>query len=244
VFCTASKSKQITVGEIEQQVHQFDLSEISDFAPDFVIDCAGLNRNLEPLENYLDKCLNLTNNYLNTLALSSVKAGMTFSSGAALFDPKGDDFSDYSRSKIVHEKLVKDVGKPSVIMRCFAVSGQHCQPINNYAFSDFVYQARRLKVINIRATHPVYRRYMAFEDYFAIGISQLGSSITLESGGEWIELGELAELIAERTGAKIARDSISGTETRYGSDSNQVETISNLIRIKIKNLQEQIDQLI
>jgi nucleoside-diphosphate-sugar epimerase len=244
LFCTASQSKLITVGNIKQQVHQFNLSEIENFAPDYVIDCSGLNRNLENSKDYLNKCLKLTNNYLDVMALSSVKAGMTFSSGAALFDPNDVQFSQYSRSKIVHEKLVRDAKKPSVIMRCFAVSGKHCQSINNYAFSDFIYQAKHERVIRIKASQPVYRRYMAFEDYFAIGLSQLESSITLESGGEWIELGDLAEMIAEKTGSKIVRDPISGAVTRYGSDSNQLEIIGRSVGITVKNLQEQIEQLI
>lgn len=243
VLGTASESKEILVDDMKHHVHKYDIEQIRDFQPQVVIDCAGLNRHREYRPHYLSECLELTTNYLQAVAIPSVKAGMTFSSGAATFQPLGDQFSEYSASKILHERMVNDAEIPTIIMRCYAVTGRHCQERDGYAVTNFIDQAKD-GLIKIAAERPTFRRYMAFQDYAATGIAELGKSMVIESGGYWTEIGQVAQIIAKAFDANIKRAKVTGKPQQYGAQDNVTHRIAQREGIKVQSIVEQIYELL
>ena len=243
VLSVASEDKQITVDGVTHSVIKYELNAIKRFQPDVVIDCAGLNRHYEHRQMFLDDCLNLTLNYLNVAALPSVKAGLTFSSGAATFDPLGNQFSLYSASKVLHERMVSQADIPTLIMRCYAVTGLHCQEPRGYAVTDFIEQAKEGK-IKINSNTPTFRRYMAFEDYAATGIAELGKSAVIESGGYWTEIGQVAQIVARAYNVKVQRKKVTGKPQQYGAQDNVTHRIAQREGIKVKSIVEQVYELL
>ena len=239
VLGTSSETKEILVDDMKHHVYKYDIEQIKDFQPQVVIDCAGLNRHREYRPHYLSECLELTRNYLEVAAIPTVKAGMTFSSGAATFQPLGDRFSEYSASKILHERMVSDSGIPTIIMRCFAVTGRHCQERDGYAVTNFIDQAKD-GVVKIAAERPTFRRYMAFQDYAATGIAELGKSMVIESGGYWTEIGQVAQIIARAFEAKTKRVKVKGKPQQYGAQDNVTHRIAQREGIKVQSIVEQI----
>lgn len=240
---TASETRDIEVDGRHYTVIAFDIKALERFKPTVVIDCAGLNRHREYKMTFLSECLELTLNYLRVASLPTVRAGMTFSSGAATFDPLGDKYSDYSASKILHESMVSKCGVPTIVMRSYAVTGRHCQERAGYAVTDFIDQSRK-GLITVNSKNPVHRRYMAIDDYIAAGISELGKSSVLESAGYWIEMGQLASLIAHKTNAKVKRKKPSGVPEQYGARDSVTHRIAEREGFHVKNVDEQIEALL
>lgn len=242
-LAVASEDKEIKVSGVTHPILKYDLKAIKEFAPEIVIDCAGLNRNREYKATFLSDCLELTLNYVYTMSLPSVRAGMTFSSGAATFSPTGIDFSEYSASKVLHERMASDTGKPTVIMRAYAVTGRHCQERDGYAVTNFIDQAKKGKV-KVWAEEPTFRRYMAFDDYAATGIAELGKSMVIESAGYWAELGQVAEMIASAYDVKVQRKKVKGEPKQYGAQDTVSHRIAIREGIHVKTIVEQINALL
>lgn len=242
-YCVASEAREISASSLSYFVNTYDIKEIAAFNPTVVVDCSGLNRYRQYKATFLSECLNLTLDYLRVMALPGVKAGLTFSSGAAAFNPLGAEFDDYSVSKIIHERLVQDTIAPSVIMRCYAVTGSLCQEREGYAASEFVDMAKKGK-IKVRAERPTFRRYMAIDDYFRCGLAELGKSTTLDSSGYWVELEDFAQIIADQTGAKMKRQVKEGSPVQYGSNDQRCFRIAERDGFKIKTLPEQVAALL
>jgi nucleoside-diphosphate-sugar epimerase len=78
------------------------------------------------------------------------------------------------------------------------VTGSYCTKPQAFAFTDLIAQAK-LGLIEIKAKHLVYRRYCAIEDVLAIAMLPTGpGSIPIfNTGGDLIELGELAKIIVD-----------------------------------------------
>ena len=81
--------------------------------------------------------------------------------------------------------------------------------------------------IQIRARHPVFRRYVLAEELLALGIAEGGvGPATINSGGERVEMAELAARIATvlNPDAVITRDGVDPRDTnRYHSDGQDWE---------------------
>jgi hypothetical protein len=242
-YCVASRPRDIEVAGVPHQVHGYDINEIEAFAPTVVIDCAGLNRHRQNKTTFLDECLSISVDYVLAMSLPSVKAGLTFSSGAAAFDPAGKQFDGYSASKVLHERLCEMTQAPSVVMRCYAVSGRLCKERKGYAMSSFIDMAKR-KHIKVTANRPTFRRYMAIDDYMRVGLTQLGKRKVLDSAGWWVELGTLAQMIASRTGAKVSRPPVTEAVEQYGSNSQEVLRLATEHGIRVKDLSAQIEALL
>jgi len=242
-YCVSSRPRDFMAGTVPYESVAYDINEIEAFAPTLVIDCAGLNRDRQYKTTFLDECFSISMDYVLAMSLPSVRAGMTFSSGAAMFDPVGKDFDAYSASKVLHERLASETRAPSVIMRSYAVSGRLCEHREGYALSSFVDMSKK-KRIRVKAYRPTWRRYMAIDDYIKVGLTQLGKRKVLDSSGWWIEMGQLAQMIADKTDSKVTRVEITEGPTSYGSNNQEVLRIAAEHGIKVKNLDQQIDALL
>lgn len=146
-------------------------------------------------EEFQAQNLELLRRFSQSLELPSVRESVAVSSGAVLETPRGI----YAQLKAEEEAIAQAWAggtRIAVILRAFSMSGPHVRVPQRYAFSDFVLQARR-GVINVLADRPTYRRYISVKDFLTVGMGMLGlgSSCTIESGGELVEMGELAEQV-------------------------------------------------
>ena len=99
--------------------------------------------------------------------------------------------------------------------------------------------------IHITARRPVFRRYVLAEELLAVGIAEgtVGPA-TVDSGGELVEMGELAARIAAvmRPDAAITRDEVDPRDPdRYHSDGRDWETRCHRWGFSGASLERQIE---
>lgn len=229
----ASTAKDISVGGALIHCERWDEEAVRRFSPTVVIDCAFLTRDLAAtmsLDSYVATNEQLTDNMLAAARLGSVGRVVTVSSGAAVYpsDALSAPMEDnpYGWLKRQAEErlrlLASETGTNAVVARAWSVSGAFVQKPLNYALSDMVTQALAGQ-IHIRATVPVYRRYVSVEDLLAVSLANATSPglAVIDSGGPLLEMGELAQAVARvvRPDAAITRaEPREGEADRYVAD--------------------------
>lgn len=133
---------------------------------------------------------------LFSAGFASVRAALTISSGAALLDRE----DMYGRMKADEERrllLMASRDKSIVVGRAYSLSGEYVRRPLDYAFSNFIHQSSTGQ-IHVTAKSPVWRRYVAADDFLAVclRIALDGKTSLVESGGELIEMEALAKRIA------------------------------------------------
>jgi nucleoside-diphosphate-sugar epimerase len=200
-----------------KRVHKFTKELVRDFSPTLVTDFAFLTR--ETISNYSLSDYTMINRALIKeaiwmLSLPSVKGFVSTSSGAAVAanKPSDDSFEQnpYGHLKRESEHLLMSLsdklGVPHVVARPWSVSGEFVTKVQGFAFSQMIYSALTKRRIDIENQHPVFRKYVDLEDLLrvCIGNLELGSnSQVIDSGGELIDLVELAKKIAKHVGPDV-----------------------------------------
>ena len=177
---------------------EWSWERVQEFAPTVVANFAFLTREriaIEGVEEFTTTNTTLIEQFKRTASLSSVRAALTVSSGAALTEPE----EPYGALKLLEESVAADLASPSrstVVLRAYSVSGPFVRRPHDYAFSDFILQARQGRV-SVAAAHLVLRRYVSAADALAVaGTSALdGWSGTIDTGGDLVEMGELAQRV-------------------------------------------------
>lgn len=172
-------------------------SQIEDFDPTVVLNFAFLTR--EQLDTrgeseFVRVNAGLTERFLGLAAGDSVRLAMTVSSGAAVTEPE----HAYGRMKAGEESAALDLvsnDRRVVVLRAYAVSGGYVRRPREYAFSEMILQAAEGEVI-IRADRPVYRRYCSVPDALTAALRAHNSGV-LETGGDLVEMGQLAASVIE-----------------------------------------------
>jgi nucleoside-diphosphate-sugar epimerase len=115
----------------------------------------------------------------------------------------------YGFLKRIEETMLFDackaLGANLAIGRLWAAGGLQ-MPVNNaYALSDFISSALIKAQILVKSPHRVYRSYCDASDFMAVLVSEANEETfsRFDSGGVSIELSDLAQLVARRTGARI-----------------------------------------
>jgi nucleoside-diphosphate-sugar epimerase len=163
-----------------------------------------------------------------------VRLGLTVSSGAAVYPhdaldgPIQDNPYGYLKREAEHrlaEAAAKSGAMP-VVLRAWSISGAHVQKPQGYALGSMIRDADA-GAIRIMARRPVFRRYVLAEELLAVGIAEGGvGPATIDSGGELVEMAELAARIAAvvRPDAVISRDEVDTRDPdRYHSDGQDWE---------------------
>ncbi len=177
----------------------WDFSLIARFRPSIVLNFAALTKDrlMEISEDEFQQTnLMLIARMEQAASLPSVRLLLAASSGAALSDPT----SLYGQIKAHEESVALALNGPTravTILRVYSVSGPYASRPERYAFTSFITQAAS-GAITVRATHPVYRRYSSVRDLLLVGLVRAASgwSGVIESGGELLEMGDLAAQIA------------------------------------------------
>lgn len=193
---------------------KWNLEVIKDFAPTLVIDFAFILRDFLTdisLERFISENHKLSSKMLQLASLESVTSVIYVSSGAAVSPSnsliEGIESDPYGHIKRVTElsllSLGRELGKRTLVVRPFSLSGALVTRPNRYAFSDLISQARKGE-IQINAHQEVWRRFVSVEDLFSVAIAKVKtSSGYLNSGGELIELSDLAKRICATLGLQI-----------------------------------------
>jgi nucleoside-diphosphate-sugar epimerase len=206
---TGSKDQQIEIDGQSQALQAQDLEIIAAFKPTVVIDTAFVTRERLPIlghKTYIETNQKLIDQSLAIAALPSVRKYIGFSSGATMHLAGHASFSleenPYAAQKRIYESKISEIASvlqsDISVARVWSVTGSFCTKPQTFAFTDLIAQAK-LGLIEIKAKHLVYRRYCALEDVLALAMlpsAPIGNPI-FNTGGDLIELGELAKIVVD-----------------------------------------------
>jgi nucleoside-diphosphate-sugar epimerase len=228
----ASRARIIRIADGEIECRVWDHRAVAAFAPTVVLDCAFLTRDRVadmPLNEYIATNRTLTERLSYATQLPGVRLALTVSSGAAVYPHDALDGAiednPYGYLKREAEYRLAQVAAKSdavpVVARAWSISGAHAQKPQNYALGSMIRHAHS-GAIRITSRRPVFRRYVLAEELLAVGIAEGGvGPATIDSGGELVEMSELAARIAAvvRPDAVISRDEVDLRDPdRYHSD--------------------------
>ena len=236
-LAVASRARIIRVGDCEIECRVWEDREVAAFAPTVVLDCAFLTRDRVadmPLGDYVAANRTLTERLVYATQLAGVRLALTISSGAAVYPHDALDRRvehnpyGYLKREAEHRlaQAAAESGAVPVVARAWSISGAHVQKPQGYALGSMILAAAS-GAIRITARHPVFRRYVLAEELLALGIAE-GSvgPATIDSGGELVEMAELAARIAavQCPDAVISRDEADPREPdNYHSDGQDWE---------------------
>ncbi len=243
ILATGSKDQLIEIDAQSQAVQAQNLEVISAFKPTVVIDTAFVTRERLPAlghKTYTETNQKLIDQSLAIAALPSVRKYIGFSSGATMHLAGHTTFSldenPYAAQKRIYESKISEISGALdcdiSVARVWSVTGSYCTKPQTFAFTDLIAQAK-LGLIEIKAKHLVYRRYCALEDVLALAMlpSAPGGNPIFNTGGDLIELGELAKIVVDHVNpnAEIRRQiDPQLTPDDYHSDSRDwVELIQS-----------------
>jgi UDP-glucuronate decarboxylase len=240
----------MTTGSARGLTHKpWNLNEVRRFSPTIVANFAFNTR--DKITSMGEAQYSLENRKIieemaRSFSMPHVRLGFTVSSGAAL-QKHNEKFQDaYSELKDLEERVAQSLISPSrkiVVGRVFSVSGPFVRNVNQYAFSHFVYQALHGR-IEVRASVPTFRRYVAIDDFLNVCMS-FGSSGSglIESGGDLVEMSELAiqirNLVNSRAELHLPHHN-GGDSEIYASDNVTWKEALGVTGIVPKSLDEQI----
>jgi nucleoside-diphosphate-sugar epimerase len=179
------------------------------------------------------------------------------SSGAIFNKPLFDYSDDYSTNpygfmKLREEKVLSAesvrAGSNIVIGRLWGASGS-LMPINRaYALSDFIYTGIKEGKIRLTSNYLVRRRYGDAGQFMGVLLKHAVSGITetLNSGGDLIELGDLAKIIKNELGNVIVeRPEIEELEEdNYYPHEGRFEDLAEKYAIDLLSLEKQVQRTI
>lgn len=248
--CNSRGLKMISDGP--KNIYGSMLQGCKEFEPNIVIDSAFLTREkIQVLgtETYISINKTLINQALEISELKSVERFIGISSGAArgplsstptaiLEDPYGALKSEYENLLTTSDSRVKE---GSVLLRAWSMSGPHVRNPELFAFFDLIKQSKT-RSMKIDSNAHVYRRYSDAEDLVAVGLASTTGGFAVDSGGELVEIGELARTIREVLGstAEIHREVTSSEDDHYYSDGDSWNEGASRVGLSPKTLREQI----
>lgn len=207
-------------------------------------------------ENYAIRNLQLISSACQVIRRMKPKWVVLVSSGA-IFDRESGNMEDdlvrnpYGYLKRIEELALtdaaKDVNANIVIGRLWGAAGIE-MPINRaYAVSDFIEQAFYDKKIHINSGGNVFRKYCDAGEFMEvlIKLALKGESTTLDSGGDVVELEEVAKVIASKLGdVSISRSDKSSEVDDYYPRSMDFETFSNSVGVSLSKVEDIVSKTI
>jgi nucleoside-diphosphate-sugar epimerase len=253
-LATGSKNKELTVAGIKIPVRQQDIQEIREFNPTIIIDTAFLTRDKLAtlgMDQFITINRGLINDSMEMASLPFVRKYVGFSSGATINLAGQASFSlldnPYAALKREYEDGISKLsgitqGKLS-IARVWSVTGTHPTKPDLFAFSNLVSQARSGRIA-IKANNKVFRRFCTIGEVFSVALADSGNHGPIfDTGGELIEIGELAEIIRQEVNpqVEIVRELRDGTEPdNYYSDGKVWDELLYECQIKPATIREQV----
>jgi UDP-glucuronate decarboxylase len=121
-------------------------------------------------------------------------------------------------------------GTRVVNTRIFNLTGPYINKVAAYAIASFIIDGQAGRPIIVRAPREVWRGYVAIRELMSLVLAMLEHPAGIDqfdSGGEAIELGEVAQVVAQVTGAReVIRTPVSEpTADRYLGDNRRYRTL-------------------
>jgi nucleoside-diphosphate-sugar epimerase len=166
---------------------------------------------------------------------------------------RDDSYSVYANLKQFQEETFADacesVGIPLINCRVFSLSGKDMKEPLKYAIGNLVSQVTTEGSIQLNSKASVVRRYMDSRDLMVLLLEYVkrGNSVSVESGGERFELGELAKLVLRHF--NLSTNSITYVNTsasltnEYFSLNNHFEVISEETNYPLTGILKQIENV-
>ena len=252
-----SESEILTDSGKSIQTHLFDLKKITSKEYDIFAPLAFATR---------DKALQMSNqDYIDLNkaividAVSVIRAGkvgsvLNISSGVVIQRSESQlldsSYSIYADLKRFQEDLFSSacnsVGIPFINCRVFSLTGQDMKEPSKYAIGNLLQQAISTGSIQLSSKGSVIRRYMDSRDLMTLLLKYVGrgSSVSVESGGEKVDLIQLARQILKLYGH--SPDSITFADTNntksneYFSLKNHFEKIAGETNYTLAGITDQI----
>lgn len=207
-------------------------------------------------KDFISTNLSLISKACQIIESSKPKWVVTVSSGAILDRSSGNlesniESNPYGFCKRVEEVLItqsaQKVGANLVIGRLWGASGQLMPPNSAYALSDFIISARKEKLINIKSGGKVFRRYLDAGEFMEVLIKAAisGKSLTINSGGPRVEIGDLAELVSEHFhDVRIQRPPSLEQIDDYYPPGDEFENLAGELGIELASLKSQVSRTV
>lgn len=197
LFGSSSRSQEIA-GRSEV-IEKYDPHAMSSNRYDFIFDCAFQTREkLLQLPHLVEANLNLNAMTQFLASNGRFETYVYFSSGAALGATETNE--PYGSAKALAEESLLEIayrtGKDIRIQRLWNVTGPHCQKKQEFAFTSLVQSAMQERRIEINSKTFIWRRFADLRQVIGIAIAEPLSE-PLDSGGELVEIRQLASLIMQ-----------------------------------------------
>jgi len=258
VFCFGSRQAELrlTGNQFLIQRPLADLTTLP-FRPTYLFHFAFLTKDRAEAMPEADYCIAnraIRQSVLDASDAIGVDAAFISSSGAAKF---ADDMLTKQAMRLYGTLKREDEdafaawaehrGKTLAIARIFNLSGPYINKLPSYALSSFILNALSGGPVIVRAPHDVRRGYVAVRELmslaFALLLEQRGEVIRFDSGGDDIELGELASAIASRMDCSVQRPCRDGGPADvYLGDDRNYQRLLDRYDIDRVSLLEQIDE--
>ena len=196
----------------------------------------------------------LSQRLLDHLDAIDTKAVFVASSGAARFadDPgRSAAMRLYGELKRADEEAFAAWAQArearAVIARIFNIAGPHINKQASYALSALILDALAGRTVTVRAPHRVVRGYVAIRELmslvFALLLEPKPEVIRFDSGGEPMELADVAHEVARQTGAAVARAPLSSeAEDRYVGERTAYDRLLSAHRIEPVPFAQQVGE--
>jgi nucleoside-diphosphate-sugar epimerase len=222
------------------------------FEPTMVIDAAFITR--ERISEVGEKAFIETNLRLIEFAqriqeLPTIKSFIGLSSGAAVFHPQDENNLTvpemYGKMKRDYENSLLDssLRDKTKIARIWSVTCPFVTKLSFFAFADLIIQGRKGE-IQINSTGEVWRRYVDLGEFIEVVIAASPEEDrVIDSGGELIEIGELAEIVFEVLGmaARVVRNLVpSAPRNDFYSDNLSWSKAVRQIDFTPKTIKQQL----
>lgn len=215
VHCFGSQHRIIDLGD-GHSIEQEPLAELASLPsrPTFVLHFAFLTKDrAEAMDEaeYRHAVRRIGCNVLDALDPIGAEGVFVASSGAAGFadDPAASPAMRlYGELKRDDERSFAEwaerTGKTAVIARIFNLSGPHINKLGSYALACFILDALAGGPIKVKASHDVRRGYVAIRELMSLAFAMLlegrAGVTAFDTGGEPLEMGEIAEAVATQLG--------------------------------------------
>lgn len=136
-------------------------------------------------------------------------------------------------------------GRHATIGRLFNVTGPYINKHDAYAIASFIRDVLAGRPIAVHATREVVRSYVAIRELLSLILALLSDSgdrvVRFDSGGEPLELGEVARIVADALGGRVERAEVTDPiADRYVGDGAAYAALLDRYAIRSIPLDQQV----
>lgn len=238
--------RTVTVRPLADLVHQSP-------APTTVLHFAFLTRDKVAglgVDAYVSQNLAITAAVLDAVAVHRPRRLVVTSSGAVYgtdrgmaADLRGNPYGTLKRiDELALRQAAHEVGGICVIPRVFSVAGPRMTKPELYALGSMIRMATDGGPVTVQARGPVLRSYCGVDEVVALATVMAlgGREVTFDSGGDAVEMVELARVVADVHGlpdGSIRQDRDESVPTnRYVGEPGQMRSLAAGIGMELRPL--------